>query len=189
MDGSPVASPVPPPHPGSVRVEESSRASFSSFYAITLSPLRSYLARILGNSNEAQDIAHDAYLKTYSTMQDRPLEKPRAFLFVTARHLAINYRFRRAERMQPTETTAVEEKLERGPGVVDEVIARQNAEALDRAILALPPGCRRVLLLRNTDQLSHEEIALRLGISRSNVEKHLARALRLLRKEITKNPE
>ena len=180
---------MPPLHPGPLRVEETVRSNFSSLYAITLSPLRQYLARILGNASEAQDIAHDAYLKTYSAMQEKPLEKPRAFLFVTARHLAINYRFRRAERMQPTETTAVEEKLERSPDVVDEVIARQNAEALDRAILALPPGCRRVLLLRNSEQISHEEIALRLGISRSNVEKHLARALRLLREELSKNPE
>lgn len=178
-----------PPHTSPVRVEESPPANFGSFYALTLSPLRQYLARILGNPSEAQDIAHDAYVKTYSAMQGKPIEKPRAFLFVTARRLAINYRFRRAERMQPTETATVEEKLERAPDVADEVMARQRAEALDRAILALPPGCRQVLLLRNAEQISHDEIALRLGISRSNVEKHLARALRLLREEIRKNPE
>lgn len=178
-----------PPHTSPVRAEDSAPANFSSLYAITLSPLRQYLARLLGNPSEAQDIAHDAYLKTYSAMQDKVLEKPRAFLFVTARRLAINYRFRRAERMQPTDSAAVEEKLERAPDAVDEVMARQRAEALDRAILALPPGCRQVLLLRNAERLSHDEIALRLGISRSNVEKHLARALRLLRDEIRKNPE
>jgi len=36
-------------------------------------------------------------------------------------------------------------------------------------------------VLRNGEELSHQEIADRLGLSRSSVEKHLARALRLLR--------
>lgn len=45
----------------------------------------------------------------------------------------------------------------------------------------LPPGCRAVLLLRRVELLSHEEIARRLGVTVSNVEKQQARALRLLR--------
>ena len=35
--------------------------SFSSLYQATVSPLRRHLARILGNTSEAEDVAHDAY--------------------------------------------------------------------------------------------------------------------------------
>jgi RNA polymerase sigma-70 factor (ECF subfamily) len=41
-----------------------------------------------------------------------------------------------------------------------------------------------VLVLRNLEGMSHQEIALRLGLSRSTVEKHLARALHLLREAL-----
>ena len=52
---------------------------------------------------------------------------------------------------------------------------------LEEAIAGLPEGCRTVLLLRKVELLSHREIADRLGIAISTVEKQHARALRLLR--------
>ena len=50
---------TPPPEPP---------RDFGSFYRATLAPLRRYLARLLGNAPEAQDIAHDAYLRVYPTL-------------------------------------------------------------------------------------------------------------------------
>jgi RNA polymerase sigma factor (sigma-70 family) len=58
---------------------------------------------------------------------------------------------------------------------------------LEHAIAELPPGCRRVLLLRVIERLSHQEIADRLGLARSSVEKHLLRAVRLLHAAMRQN--
>jgi RNA polymerase sigma-70 factor (ECF subfamily) len=60
-------------------------------------------------------------------------------------------------------------------------MARQELALLEAAIASLPDGCRAVLLLRKVELLSHREIAGRLGIAVSTVEKQHARALRLLR--------
>ena len=62
-----------------------------------------------------------------------------------------------------------------------ELTARQELALLEHAIAQLPAGCRTVLLLRKVELLSHREIADRLGIAVSTVEKQHARALRLLR--------
>ena len=68
------------------------------------------------------------------------------------------------------------------------LIGRQEREALEAAIAGLPTGCREVLILRTMEELSHQEIAEQLGLSRSTVEKHLARALRLLREALAEKP-
>jgi RNA polymerase sigma factor (sigma-70 family) len=178
---------VSPPPPSSLRPVEHSPetpAEFDSFYQVTLSPLRRYLATILGNRHEAQDIAHDAYMKTYRAMAVHPVEKPKSYLFTIARHLAISFKQRRGDRMQPTEAAALESRIPPAPDTADLVVARQESSALQAAILQLPPGCREVLILRNFGEHSHEEIARKLNISRSGVEKHLARALRLLREQM-----
>ena len=60
-------------------------------------------------------------------------------------------------------------------------MARQELRLLEEAIAQLPEGCRNVLLLRKVELLSHREIADRLGIAISTVEKQHVRALRLLR--------
>lgn len=154
---------------------------FSAFYRATLAPLRRYLARLLGNIPEAQDIAHDAYLRVYPTVTKPTTEKPEALLYVTARRLAINRLKRRSISPLAPEGVALETTAAQTPGVTQQVMARQELQLLQKAIEELPPGCRTVLLLRKVELLSHREIAERLGIAVSTVEKQHARALRLLK--------
>ena len=154
---------------------------FATLYRTTLAPLRRYLARLLGNTAEAQDVAHDAYLRVYPTTGKPPAEKPEALLYVTARRLAINRLRRRSISPFARETANTETMAAVEPGVVQLVMARQELALLEQAIAQLPEGCRTVLLLRKVELLSHREIADRLGIAVSTVEKQHARALRLLR--------
>jgi len=159
----------------------SSPRDFASLYRSTVAPLRRHLARILGNPAEAQDIAHDAYLRVYPAMEEKSAGKPEALLYTTARRLAFNRLKRR--RIAPFAPGALEPELTASPapGVVQQVMARQELQQLEQAIAQLPEGCRAVLLLRKLELLSHQEIADRLGIAISTVEKQHARALRLLR--------
>ena len=154
---------------------------FATLYRTTLAPLRRYLARLLGNAAEAQDVAHDAYLRVYPTANTPPAERPEALLYVTARRLAINRLKRRSISPIARDTVNAETAASATPGVVQLVMARQELALLERAIAQLPEGCRTVLLLRKVELLSHREIADRLGIAVSTVEKQHARALRLLR--------
>ena len=144
-------------------------------------PLRRYLARMLGNATEAQDVAHDAYLRVYPKVQDQSAETPEALLYTTARRLAINKLKRRSIAPFARETLNPETTPSPAPGVAQQVMARQELQQLEQAIAELPEGCRAVLLLRKIELLSHQQIAHRLGISVSTVEKQHARALRLLR--------
>ena len=154
---------------------------FATLYRTTLAPLRRYLARLLGNAAEAQDVAHDAYLRVYPTANTPPADRPEALLYVTARRLAINRLKRRSISPFARDTVNEETAASATPGVVQQVMARQELDLLEHAIAQLPEGCRTVLLLRKVELLSHREIANRLGIAVSTVEKQHARALRLLR--------
>jgi RNA polymerase sigma-70 factor (ECF subfamily) len=154
---------------------------FGALYRATVQPLRRYLARLLGNSAEAQDVAHDAYLRIYPADGKPAAERPEALLYVTARRLAINRLKRRGISPFSREPLNTDLAAAAGPGVAQQVMARQELAQLEAAIAQLPEGCRAVLLLRKIDQLSHREIAARLGIAVSTVEKQHARALRLLR--------
>jgi RNA polymerase sigma factor (sigma-70 family) len=154
---------------------------FAALYRSTIAPLRRYLARLLGNTSEAQDIAHDAYLRVYPTIEKQPVEKPEALLYTTARRLAINRLKRRSIAPISREEANTDNAASTAPGVAQQVMARQELRLLEQAISELPEGCRTVLLLRKVELLSHREIADRLGIAVSTVEKQHARALRLLR--------
>lgn len=154
---------------------------FAGLYRSTVAPLRRHLARILGSPSEAQDVAHDAYLRVYPVVEKQAAEKPEALLYTTARRLAFNRLKRRRIAPFAAESPASDSLASPAPGVVQQVMARQELQQLEQAIALLPEGCRTVLLLRKIELLSHQEIADRLGIAVSTVEKQHARALRLLR--------
>lgn len=163
-------------------------SDFAGFYRRTLAPLRRYLARFTGNHTEAQDIAHDAYVRVYPAMQGKEVGHPQAFLYTTARHLALD-RLKRRSRAPFLDDAAAsgERAASPAPGVESVVMAREEWALMEQAVAALPPGCRQVLLLRTVEQLSHDEIARRLGLARSSVEKHLMRAVRLLHESLRQN--
>jgi RNA polymerase sigma factor (sigma-70 family) len=161
--------------------EPSSRRDFASLYRATVAPLRRYLARLLGNAADAQDIAHDAYLRVYPKLGERPSEPPEALLYVTARRLAINRIKRRTIAPFAGGGAAIENAADSCVSVQQQVMARQELRLLQEAIQQLPAGCRAVLLLRKVELLSYREIGERLGIAVSTAEKQHARALRLLR--------
>jgi RNA polymerase sigma factor (sigma-70 family) len=156
--------------------------NFGVFYRATVVPLRRFLARMVRNPNDAQDLAHDAYRRVYQAMEVRHVEKPQAFLYTTARRLALKMiRRRQISPVREAGDNVIELAPSSAPGVEEIVIARQEWERVQSAIAELPPGCRSVLQLAHRDGLSHAEIGNRLSIAVSTVEKQHARALRLLR--------
>lgn len=178
-------SPVLPAVPAVVPVEVPGAPDFGTLYRATLEPLRRYVASLLGDSSsDAPDIAHDAYLRTYAAMNAGKVTNPKSLLFTAARNLAFTYRTRRAQRMVPTDGATLEAQATAEPATADLVADRDLRANLHEAILALPPGCRQVLVLRNLEGLSYNEIAARLGISLSGVEKQLQRGLRLLHEDM-----
>lgn len=167
----------PPSGPASVPSSDLDSEAFSGLYRATITPLRRYLARMLGNAGEAEEVAHDAFARIYQ----KPAQKPEALLYTTARRLAINRLKRRSISPVSPSDYGLETTPTREPSIPDQVAARQEWELLRTAIQELPPGCREVLHLRKVELLSHREISERLNIAISTVEKQHARALRLLR--------
>lgn len=161
----------------------------ASLYRRTVAPLRRYLARMLGSTAEAQDVAHDAYLRIKPVIEERKAEKPEALLYTTARRLALNQIKRRQIGPFDRGSMAIDTAVAPSPGVVQQVMARMEWAQLEQAIAQLPEGCRTVLLLRKLEMLSHQEIADRLGIAVSTVEKQHARALRLLRANLARQTD
>ena len=57
---------------------------------------------------------------------------------------------------------------------------RQEVKRLFGALADLPQRCRQAFELRKFEALSQKEIASRMGVAESTVEKHLSKALRLV---------
>jgi RNA polymerase sigma-70 factor (ECF subfamily) len=143
--------------------------------------LTRYLARTWPSANDIPDIIQEAYIRVLeAAVIERPAH-PKSFLFQTTRNL-LSDRARRARIV----AIDVMEDLESLNVLVDELTperrtsARQQLTTVAMAFNAMPDRCRDVVWMKRVQNLSHKEIAERLGIEVSTVEKHLAKGIRLL---------
>ena len=140
--------------------------------------LVSFLSARLGNAQAAEDVVHDAYVRVLERSSDEPIEQPRAFLYRTALNLVIDGHRRNALRqVEPLEVLDTEERFF-SPSPQVSVDHGQRLEMIQRALAELPANCRDSFLLRKLEGLSHAEIAERLGVSRSVVEKYIVNAMK-----------
>ena len=67
---------------------------------------------------------------------------------------------------------------------IENMSLRELQEALQKVMDTLTPQQKKVFELSRMEGLKHEEIALRLNISRETVKKHVSEALRIIRGQL-----
>lgn len=130
------------------------------------------------------EIVQEAYARLWAAGTER-IVNPRAYFFVTARHV-VGEVLRRL-RVVSIETIADIDSLniaDEDVGLERRISGREEIERVQHMLAKLPPKCREAFELRKFAELSQKEIAQRMQLSESTVEKHLVKALRLLMNEM-----
>ncbi|MEJ0037957.1 MAG: sigma-70 family RNA polymerase sigma factor [Gammaproteobacteria bacterium] len=140
-----------------------------------------FLGRRLRCLFTARDIAQDVYFRTRRVERDTKVENPRALLFEIAANLAVDHQrveARRSELLQEAHDLLWSEEQEVSPE--RRLLAQDELERIHAALERIPERSRRIFYLNRYEGLTQKEIAAALGISRTNVEKHMRRALRCI---------
>ncbi len=141
--------------------------------------LRAYLLKRFPTGCDHDDLVQETYSRLLRLKDPRRLNYPKAFLFTTARNVAIDlFRRRRGVVLEPVEVCDIAPVLEEVPGLVESLEHRQQLEALFEALSGLPERCREVMLLRHLDGFAVKEIAAHLGLSVGTVKEHLLKGIR-----------
>lgn len=138
-------------------------------------------ARRRRGPDEAEDLVQEAFTRLHRAGHRIDGPDARPLLFTILRNLAVDAARSRAR--APLETLEPHEARlsDAAPDAESALIARQTLEAVRLAIRDLPPRCRDAFLLNRFEQMTYPQIAARLGVSVSMVEKHLSEALRRLK--------
>jgi RNA polymerase sigma-70 factor, ECF subfamily len=115
-------------------------------------------ARIVG-SDEAEDVSQDAFLRAFHRLDHFRGDAPfRSWLLRITHNAALDHLARRrAEPVDPETLDTGELSTTRPPA--DRLEVRERIERLERKLRGLNPHHRVVLVLRDAEGLSYEEIA------------------------------
>lgn len=146
---------------------------------------RAYARKLTRDAAEAEDLVQEAYAKVLGVPDWRRLEHPERFVLTIIRNLAFE-RVRRAKVVGIRQIGVLEMEAlpDPAPDAYAVASAREELLRVIEAVDRLPEQCRRVVTLRKMEGLSPSQIAVRLNLSISTVEKHLAKGLALLTKAL-----
>ena len=138
----------------------------------------------LKDEDKASQIVHDIFLNTWRKRHEYEIKYFKAYLHTAARYHAYKVlKTRTAENMVYVED--YDQLIEHG-GISrnegeDKVASGELESALEHSLEQLPKRCREIFTLSRTDQMSNDEIAEKLSISKRTVENQLTSALQYLR--------
>lgn len=152
------------------------KRSLHHLYEKELTLLLRFLRRF-SDGAEPEDIAQDSFLRLCAA-DNREIISPRAFLFRTAKNLAVDaLRRNKAAPYRAVANIDLAPTAAHTPSPEDHRIALEEAAALRAAIAALPDLERKALLMRRVELLPPAEIATALGVSERQVQRLVLKAI------------
>ncbi len=141
--------------------------------------LRAWLRSRFPENRDVDDVVQESYLRLWMARAASPVDCARAYLFTTARNVALGL-LRRPRVFSPLGTAEHEPArlVQDEADVVEQVCLRQETALLLAAIDRLPGRCREIFILRKLRAVPQREIADRLKLSERTVEVQVARGAR-----------
>ncbi|MBK0002669.1 RNA polymerase sigma factor [Erwinia sp. S38] len=140
-----------------------------------------------GATHIAQDITQEIYFKIINVANEFPqYSDARNYLIRVALNASNDYR-RNEKRREQILSGALHLFESYSPSPEDSHYSVEKINLLDAALSELPEKCREILYLNRVEGLTHKEIAKRMDISISLVEKYAVKTLIQCRDVIKKS--
>lgn len=147
--------------------------------------------RYLGNADDARDIMHDAFVKVFASIAKFRAEASiETWISRIMANTSISQIRKEAKKNFVKDIDDVQvADTEDTTGVFDVEKADVTADEVLELIQKLPTGYRVVLSMYALDGFTHKEIADKLGISEGTSKSQLAKARKMLKKQLAKKNE
>ncbi|MFO0495555.1 MAG: RNA polymerase sigma factor [Flavobacteriia bacterium] len=139
--------------------------------------LYGFALRFMRNQDDAKDVVQDVFEKLWVNRKKVEFEKAKAWMFTTAHNSMINT-INRNQRMQLPGNENIPERPRKDFNVFE------SGQVVDRAVNILPPVQKSIILLRDLEGYSYEEIGNILSLSPSQVKVYLFRARNKIKKQL-----
>lgn len=142
--------------------------------------VRRIFTRYFRQREDIEDLTQEIFLRCFAAEMKTDIVDPKAFLLRSAKNLAFSERKKKSR----TTTDYVEDSGglevlvdEHGVSPESQLDSQRKLAALARALAQLPPQYRETFMMRKMGQLKLSQIATRLDLSVSMVQKRIATAL------------
>jgi RNA polymerase sigma-70 factor (ECF subfamily) len=162
-------------------MREGDPASFNALFDRYWEMLYATVFSVCSDREVCSEIVHDIFLNIWLKREKLQIESFKAYILASARyHVYRHVKNAREKSLEYREDLEYSSRISMNDGELN--IRYQDLEkSVDRELDELPRRCKEIFTLSRREQLSNDEIATRLDISKRTVENQLTHALRHLR--------
>ena len=139
--------------------------------------------RLMGNAQDAEDMVQETYLKLWKKREELPpdIGNMEAYCVTLTKNLC--YDALRAAHMEEEERTPEELNIAQDSDLFREVAARDEVNQVKRIIETLPKQQRQVIMMRDVNDCSMQEIEQATGLSAVNIRVLLSQTRKKIREQ------
>ena len=169
-----------------LRVKNGDDAAFEELVAKHRDRTVNLIFHIVGNAEEAEDLAQEAFLRVYKA-RDRyePVAQFTTWLYRISYNLALSQRRKAARRPESLSESAVSPQ----PTPETELTSRETVRAVWDALHKLPENQRTALVLTRMEECSYEEAAKVMDTTSAAIRSLVSRARETLRHQLRRTIE
>lgn len=139
--------------------------------------LHRFLRRRVRHAQDLDDVMQEVYLRLLRVKNTELVRNPLAYIYGVASHVVSEFNLGKHRGRIVFDSAAVDAMVD-SPAQTHLVEGGGHFERqVSEALAQLPPNRLAVLLLERRDGLSHEEIAMKLGLSVHTVKKYSVESL------------
>ena len=163
------------------RLKSGDQESLSTLYYLYSDQLIYYVHRAAKSPFLAEDVVHDTFLKVWQNRDQLDTSKPiRPYLFVIAKRTLLNF-LRRARHEGQIISEIKKYALEEDHSTQRLLEYNESNRLINQAIDNLSGQVKRTFLCCRVEGMSYKQAAELLQITESTVNKHMSKALHLIR--------
>ncbi len=142
--------------------------------------IRRHIMRLCRSAADTDEILQETFLRGFAAETKGSISEPKAYLFQIAKNIALDKLRKKAslpiDSLEDSGGSSL--LLDEDQAAADTMLdGRRKLALFAKAVAQLPPQCRKAFLLRHVNDYSYKQIASRMNISVSAVEKHVTIAL------------
>lgn len=143
--------------------------------------IRNYLYYLSGDIVLAEDLSQDVFLQVWEERLKVTRATIRSYLFTIARNSYFKY-YRRKNVKLNFINSLLSENDNESPEFIMEL--KEFDRELQQTLSEIPDKTRAIFLMSRIDSMSYKEIAISLDLSEKAIEKHMTKALKILRTKV-----
>lgn len=174
------------------RIIQGDKKAFDELFRLFYSRLLGFANAYLKDKSVAENMVQDAFLQLWERKEVLQAgSNIRAWLLTVVRNHTINH-INRKKRQLEAETTyatnAVRELNLRISSLKacdpEYIYGTEMEHILEKALEALPEQSRKIIIMSRFEDMTHKDIAQKMGITVKGVEYHITKSLKILRSEL-----